>query len=192
MRFVLTILLLSVFAVGCQNQQAVNPFAAYGPQRLPPPPTQSYGQPATTAPYYQGAPSANAPVIQGGYQQGQPPAQFNPPASTYPTQQGQHGQWKGVEVPQPGTNGVVAASYTQEVQSNRGSAAPASAQTAPQSTSNQSNSLKLGGMRVNEISSDSPPAGIPQTNLAPQSTANPPAAFIPDSSAQPISASRIP
>jgi len=174
-RALLTTLLL-LAAIGCNNQAAqVNPFAMYGPQRLPPPGTQSYGQPATTAPYYQGPAANTAPSLPAGQPGvGQPPAQFNPPPGSVPSgtyQQG--GQWRGVS--QQNASGVVPASYTEEVSTSASSTTTTTGSPASDgsntSTHNDS-SLNLQGMLVNDLT-QVPAASVP---LSPPPSASAPAA----------------
>ena len=196
-RFIFTSLLLFLIA-GCQNQQQpMNPFAVYGPQRLPPPATQSYGQPAATAPYYQG-PAANvAPSLNG---QQQPPAQFNPPPSTYPAPQGmgapasgyqqgpassyQQGQWRGVS--QSSSSGdVIPASHTEEV----------SADTPPRLDDDaKASAVPLRGMRVNEVTEVSQPLSPSPISAAPTAgwSSVPQPAVSGDSHNMPAQPSRIP
>ena len=53
MRRAVFLLLVAVSCVGCNAAGAGFGRWATGPQRIPPPPTGSFGQPATTSPYYQ-------------------------------------------------------------------------------------------------------------------------------------------
>lgn len=190
MRSLVAVSFLLLLMAGCQNQQSqVNPFAVYGPQRLPPPGTQTYGQPAQTAPYYQ-APANQAPTINGGYQQTNPPAQFTPPPNTAPTTQppstyGQQ-QWRSVSESSPsgssssGSSGsVVPASYTEEV--NMSTSSP-SATTSPSTTtasgtsSSSSTNPYMRGMHVNEVTEVVPVQSAPATALAPPATSAVPGA----------------
>lgn len=190
MRSLVSASLLLVLLVGCQNQQSqMNPF---GITRLPPPPTQSYGQSAQTAPYYQGPATTTAPTIQGGYQQQPslpqssypqptyqqqsypqqtpPPAQFNPPVNSYPQQQWQS---RGGISQTTSSSDVVAASHTESVGTapvSGGSTTEVSASKATTvvgSSSNTPSNPYLRGMRVNEVSEVSQPASTP---IAPPTT----------------------
>lgn len=170
-------LLLAVALVGCKGQQAqqLNPFNAYGMQRVPPPGTQTFGQPAVTAPnpYYQAPAASQAPTLNGGYQQN-PPAQFSPPATSAPANTqppSTYGQWQ--KVSQSSSSGDVApASYTEEV--NTQSAASTTTATSPAvssgstTTSSASGSnLYTNGMRVNEVTEVSQPLSPPTTSTVP-------------------------
>ncbi len=182
MRSLVTASFLLLLMAGCQNQQSqMNPFAVYGPQRLPPPGTQTYGQPAQTAPYYQGPAANQAPTIQGGYQTN-PPAQFTPPPNTAPTSQppssyGQQ-QWRSVSESSPkssSSGGVVPASYTEEVNmSTSGNSPAASGSTAAasgtSSSSSSSSNPYMRGMHVNEVTEVTPVQSAPTTMLAPPAT----------------------
>ncbi|PQO25894.1 hypothetical protein C5Y96_20785 [Blastopirellula marina] len=167
---------LLLLMVGCQNQQSqMNPFAVYGPQRLPPPGTQTYGQPAQTAPYYQGPAAGQVPTIQGGYQTN-PPAQFTPPPNTAPTNSppSSYGsqQWRSVSESSPSgtTSGsVVPASYTEEVNMSTSASTPV---TSPSTTtaSGTSTNPYVRGMHVNEVTEVVPVQAAPATMLAPPAT----------------------
>lgn len=179
MRSLISVSFLLLLMAGCQNQQSqMNPFAVYGPQRLPPPSTQTYGQPAQTAPYYQ-APATQAPTIQGGYQTN-PPAQFTPPPNTAPTTQppssyGQQ-QWRSVSESAPSgtTNGsVVPASYTEEVNMSTSTGTPTvSGQAAASvgSSTASNNNPYMRGMHVNEVTEVVPVQSAAATTLAPPAT----------------------
>ncbi|MBA2114873.1 hypothetical protein [Bremerella alba] len=188
MRSLVSVSLLLLVVVGCQNQQSqMNPFAVYGPQRLPPPGTQPNGQPGQTAPYYQ-APAANqAPTIQGGYQTN-PPAQFTPPPNTAPTTQppssyGQQ-QWKSVSESSPSNNSstssgsVVPASYTGEVNRTTSASSPAVSGTATTGATNSSTASSsnpyISGMHVNEVTEVVPIQSAPATTLVPPTTSTMP------------------
>ncbi|TWT32088.1 hypothetical protein [Blastopirellula retiformator] len=147
--------------LGCQkNSSQLNPFAAYGPQRVPPPATGSYGQPATTAPYYQpqagaapaatlGTPAAGAPAT-GAYAPlggnlapppaGAAPALSAPPATTYPSTGAPPAtQWRGSSLDTASNSNIQLTSAQEPVQSV----------TTPVPASGQS-TLQTQGMRVNE------------------------------------------
>ncbi|PHS00609.1 MAG: hypothetical protein COA78_23700 [Blastopirellula sp.] len=85
-----SLLIVVVMAAGCQNPN--QPFNPYGNTRVPPPPTGSYGQPATTAPYYNVPPATSgapggAPSVGGASFQPNPALQTNqfppPPAGQW-------------------------------------------------------------------------------------------------------------
>lgn len=169
-------LLLTVALVGCKGQQAqqLNPFNAYGMQRVPPPGTQSFGQPAVTAPnpYYQAPAASQAPTLNGGYQQN-PPAQFSPPATTAPANTqppSSYGQWQKVSQ-SSSPSGVAPASYTEEVntQSNTNAAASTSptVSTGSSTTNSASSNPYANGMRVNEVTEVSQPLSPPTTSTVP-------------------------
>ncbi|MEW4451428.1 hypothetical protein AB1L30_01970 [Bremerella sp. JC817] len=173
MRSLVTASVLLLLFVGCQNRQSqVNPFAVYGPQRLPPPGTQTYGQPAQTAPYYQGPAANTAPTLNGGYPQQNAPAQFSPPANTYPAPTGpssyQQGQWQSVSQSGGTTGGVVQATHTEAVSSSSATTPSVQATTNGNVgvTSEDSNPY-LRGMRVNEVSTTAEPISTP---IAPPAT----------------------
>lgn len=210
MRSLVSASFLLLLMAGCQNQQSqMNPFAVYGPQRLPPPGTQTYGQPAQTAPYYQGPAATQAPTIQGGYQTN-PPAQFTPPPNTAPTTQppssyGQQ-QWRSVSESAPSNSssgGVVPASYTEEVNMSTSSSTPATTPSATAASgttaSSSSSNPYMRGMHVNEVTEVVPVQSAPATTLAPPATSTmpntswstPPQAYSSPSSGS-ISPSRIP
>ncbi|MCC9604497.1 hypothetical protein LOC68_27735 [Blastopirellula sp. JC732] len=143
--------------LGCQgNNSQLNPFAAYGPQRVPPPATGSYAQPATTAPYYQpqvgaapaatlGAPAAGAYAPLGGTlapppTSGAAPALTAPPAMTYPaTGAPPANQWRGSSYDTASNSNVQLTSAEEPIQSVT---TPVAATGAP--------TLQTQGMRVNE------------------------------------------
>ena len=171
--------LLLVMLAGCQNSQTPNPFAAYGPTRLPPPGTQTIGQPANTAPYYQGPTNPGAPSLPSNYTipGQQPPAQFSPPAGTSPASSYQQGQWRGVSQSSSAGGGVVPASYTEEI-STRGQAASGPTQPAGGSLSNSTSQSSMvaadsgtpvRGMRINEVADPVPALSPPPTATAPSS-----------------------
>jgi len=197
MRSLVSASFLLLLMAGCQNQQSqMNPFAVYGPQRLPPPGTQTYGQPAQTAPYYQGPAANQAPTINGGYQTN-PPAQFTPPPNSAPTNSppssyGQQ-QWRSVSESSPSTSGssnsggVVPASYTEEVNASNASgsqtsSSPATAQAATANavssspTTSSSSNPYLRGMHVNEATDVVPVQSGATTTLAPPATSTMPSA----------------
>ncbi len=209
MRSLVSASLFLLLMAGCQNQQSqINPFAVYGPQRLPPPGTQTYGQQSQTAPYYQGPAANQAPTIQGGMQTN-PPAQFTPPANTAPTSgapssYGQGGWQKVGQSSSSSTSGVVQASHTQEISTTTppanttpsGSTAASSASTT---TSSGGSNPYLRGMHVNEVSDSTPSANTATTPLAPPATSAVPStswsnnpAVSSSSSSAPIQPSRIP
>ncbi|PQO34116.1 hypothetical protein DTL21_11275 [Bremerella cremea] len=182
-----SLLILVLVVTGCKNQQAqqLNPFNAYGMQRVPPPGTQSYGQSAVTAPnpYYQapaGAPAASqAPTLNGGYQQS-PPAQFSPPSTSAPANMqppssyGQ-GQWQKVSGT-TSSSGVSQASYTEEVatQSSSAQAATSSATSSastdamgPGTSSGTTSNPYTNGMRVNDLTEVAQPLSPPATSTVP-------------------------
>lgn len=186
MRSLVSVSFLLLVVVGCQNQQSqMNPFAVYGPQRLPPPGTQTYGQPGQTAPYYQGPAANQAPTIQGGYQTN-PPAQFTPPPNTAPTTSppssyGQQ-QWRSVSESSPSSSNnssgsVVPASYTEEVNMSSSASSPAatgSTTAAATSSPASSSNPYVRGMHVNEVTEVAPVQSGPATALAPPATSTVP------------------
>ncbi|QDU75180.1 hypothetical protein Pan97_22040 [Bremerella volcania] len=186
MRSLVSASFLLLLMAGCQNQQSqMNPFAVYGPTRLPPPGTQTYGQPAQTAPYYQAPPSSQVPTIQGGYQTN-PPAQFTPPPNTAPTTSppssyGQQ-QWRSVSESSPSgsSNGsVVPASYTEEVNMSTSTGTPATSGSTTISSGSPSSSNTnpyMRGMHVNEVTEVVPVQSAPSTALAPPATSTMPGA----------------
>lgn len=185
MRSLVSVSFLLLLMAGCQNQQSqMNPFAVYGPQRLPPPGTQTYGQPAQTAPYYQGPAASQAPTIQGGYQ-ANPPAQFTPPPNTAPTTQppSSYGsqQWRSVSESAPSSNSpsgsVVPASYTEEVNMSTSAGTPTatnSTTAASAASTSTSTNPYVRGMHVNEVTEVVPVQSGPSTALAPPATSTVP------------------
>ncbi len=175
-----SLLLLTLISVGCKGQQAqqLNPFNAYGMQRVPPPGTQSFGQPAQTAPnpYYQAPAASQNPTLNGGYPQQNPPAQFSPPpgsapANTQPPSSYGRGQWQKVSQ-SSSSSGVAPASYTEEVQTQSSSSAatttsPAVSSSTGTTSSSSSSNPYTNGMRVNEVTEVSQPLAPPTTSTVP-------------------------
>ncbi|MFI4876599.1 MAG: hypothetical protein ACIALR_14715 [Blastopirellula sp. JB062] len=122
--------------LGCQgNNSQLNPFAAYGPQRVPPPATGSYSQPGTTAPYYQpqtggatlGTPSSGTYAPPGGTLAPPPaagapaaapalPNTMSPPPTQYPSTGAPANGWRGSSVDQTNSN-IQLTGATEPVQS---------------------------------------------------------------------------
>lgn len=142
-----------LLTLGCKgNNSQLNPFA-YGPQRVPPPATGSYAQPATTAPYYQPgsatlgtpapAPGAGSYAPLGGTLAPPPggaaPALSAPPAQYPATGAPSADQWRGAINTTPSSGNIQLTSAQEPVQSV----------TTPVPASGSS-TLQTQGMRVNE------------------------------------------
>ncbi|RCS55979.1 hypothetical protein DTL42_00900 [Bremerella cremea] len=203
------LLLLAFACAGCKGQQAqqLNPFNAYGMQRVPPPGTQTFGQPAVTAPnpYYQAPAASQAPTL-NGYPQQNPPAQFSPvpgsaPATSQPPSSYGRGQWQSVSQ-SSSSSGVAPASYTEEVGTQTSTNAatttsPASAASSGTASSTTTSSSASGnsytnGMRVNEVTEVTQPLSPPTTATVPYNGwTSPPAAATSTMSSTP-QPSRIP
>ncbi|UUO08921.1 hypothetical protein M4951_11525 [Blastopirellula sp. J2-11] len=128
--------------LGCQGKNAqLNPFSAYGPQRVPPPATGSYAQPGTTAPYYQPT--------------GQPSATLGAPAA------GTYAPPGGTLAPPPGASpyGAPPAQYP-------GTNAPPATWTPPAASNMPSSGINEAGSSQIQLTSANEPLPVPSVTTA--------------------------